>query len=492
MVRSDMPKKEHQQRYRVIDKIAAGGMAEVFRAESAGIEGFKKRVAIKRVLPHLSKKPQFISMFLDEARLCAQLNHSNVVQTFDIGMGDDTYFIVMEYVDGADLKAIIERLRKAGYPVPLVPAVYIALKICEGLSYAHGLADSRGKPFGIVHRDVSPPNVLITRYGEVKITDFGLARANNQLEHSEPGIIKGKFSYLAPEAALGLEVDSRVDIFAVGIILWEMLAGRKLFSGASDYETVKQVQQAQIPSLRGFNEQVPDALETVILKALARDPEQRYQRASQLAKDLNAFLFECGKPVGPWDIAHLVRETVADRKRQQPAGANIIDELIKQALFEFTSLGVQDPSVSTSRSTPTGSFLSMEDGSVPDWASEIQIHHPFATTKSTDRREQLLSRLDGFEMGNLSALEDVPSSRMGSIRSTDAARKVEKSVDKKSQTVPSAAAGDQGASAGLARRPDDGLEAPRAKSSHTMMVIALIVLAVGIGCLAAALVVLTK
>src|SRR6266851_5235612 len=212
-----------QQRYRVIEKLASGGMAEVFRAESAGLEGFKKQVAIKRVLPHLSEKKKFISMFLDEARLSAHLSHSNCVQVFDIGVGDNAYFIVMEYVDGSDLKAVNEFLKKSNLAMPVEAAVFIALKICEGLAYAHELTSSDGQPLRIVHRDMSPPNVLITKYGEVKIVDFGLAKANSQLEKSEPGIIKGKFSYLSPEAAMAQEVDARTDVFAVGIILWELL-----------------------------------------------------------------------------------------------------------------------------------------------------------------------------------------------------------------------------------------------------------------------------
>src|SRR6187431_2880805 len=158
-----------QQRYRVIERLASGGMAEVFLAESAGIEGFKKQVAIKRVLPHLSEKKRFIAMFLDEARLSAQLSHSNVVQVFDIGIGDNAYFIVMEYVDGADLKGVVEFLKKDGKPFPLEAAVLICERICEGLSYAHEATGSDGKPLHIVHRDMSPPNVLITRHGEVKI-----------------------------------------------------------------------------------------------------------------------------------------------------------------------------------------------------------------------------------------------------------------------------------------------------------------------------------
>src|SRR5882757_9307146 len=235
-----------QQRYKVLEKVAAGGMAEVYRAESAGLEGFKKQVAIKRVLPHLSEKKKFISMFLDEARLSAHLSHSNCVQVFDIGVGDNAYFIVMEYVDGADLKAVVETLKKQGREMPVEEAVFIAIKICEGLSYAHELIDQEGRPFAVVHRDMSPPNVLITKFGEIKIVDFGLAKASSQLEKSEPGIIKGKFSYLSPEGAMGKDVDHRTDIFAVGIILWEMLSAQRLFLGDTDFATVKLVQQAVV------------------------------------------------------------------------------------------------------------------------------------------------------------------------------------------------------------------------------------------------------
>src|SRR5580765_7155049 len=213
-----MPESHHphqQQRYRVIEKLASGGMAEVFRAESAGLEGFKKQVAIKRVLPHLSEKKKFISMFLDEARLSAHLSHSNVAQVFDIGVGDNAYFIVMEYVDGADLKQIIEYTRKSGGGFSVEAACFIASKICEGLTYAHELRGPDGQPLKVIHRDMSPPNVLITKHGEVKIVDFGLSKATSQLEKSESGMIKGKFGYLSPEAAQGREIDHRTDIFAV-------------------------------------------------------------------------------------------------------------------------------------------------------------------------------------------------------------------------------------------------------------------------------------
>jgi serine/threonine protein kinase len=190
---------DSQQRYRVVEKLESGGMAEVFRAESEGLQGFKKQVAIKRVLPHLSEKKKFISMFLDEARLSAHLSHSNCVQVFDIGVGDNAYFIVMEFVDGANLKAIAESLRKSGKDFPVACVAFIALEICKGPAYAHELRDPSGNDLHIVHRDMSPPNVLVTKYGEIKIVDFGLAKANSQLERSEPGIIKGSSATCRPK-----------------------------------------------------------------------------------------------------------------------------------------------------------------------------------------------------------------------------------------------------------------------------------------------------
>jgi serine/threonine-protein kinase len=399
-----MPDSQHQphhqqQRYRVIEKLASGGMAEVFRAESAGLEGFKKQVAIKRVLPHLSEKKKFISMFLDEARLSAHLSHSNCVQVFDIGVGDNAYFIVMEYVDGADLKAVLETLKKQGRELPLEEAVFIAIKICEGLCYAHELTDSEGRAFGVVHRDVSPPNVLMTKHGEIKIVDFGLAKASSQLEKSEPGIIKGKFSYLSPEAALGKEVDHRTDIFAVGIILWEMLAGRRLFLGDTDFATVKLVQQAVVPSISKLNPKVSPDLERILNKALARDPAQRYQTAREVAISLNDFLYRHGRPVGSFKIATLVQSTVRDKQRARPMQPSIIDKLIEEALFEFTSL--QEAST-VGEGLPAdvpdvgASPLSLERFQARDWGREISIQE----AKSGGLAPQ------SVQAGNLAALEE--------------------------------------------------------------------------------------
>ncbi len=384
---------QQQQRYKVIEKIASGGMAEVFRAESAGLEGFKKTVAIKRVLPHLSEKKQFIGMFLDEARVSAQLGHSNCVQVFDIGVGDNTYFIVMEYVDGADLKAIIENLRQTNQQMAPELACLICVRVCEGLAYAHELRDAEGRPMNIVHRDMSPPNVLVTRHGEVKIVDFGLAKANSQLEKSEPGIIKGKFSYLSPEAAQGKPVDQRTDIFAVGIILWELLAGRRLFLGETDLETVRQVQRAEVPPIRQFNSKVTPELERVIARGLAGDPSQRYQTAREFARDLNQVLFRLSRPVSSFDIAQLV-EPIRNRrehdKRRQAMSGSIIGSLIDAALFEFTSLEQRQ---SMADLAPGASGAGAQD-----WASSLGDLGSSVSPGAAQRHH--------FEAGNLSMLED--------------------------------------------------------------------------------------
>ena len=416
---------ESQQRYRVVEKLESGGMAEVFRAESEGLQGFRKQVAIKRVLPHLSSKKKFISMFLDEARLSAQLSHSNCVQVFDIGVGDNAFFIVMEFVDGANLKAIIEHIKKSGRDFPVEAAVYIGLELTKGLAYAHELTDNNGTPLHIVHRDMSPPNVLITKNGEIKIVDFGLAKANSQLEKSEPGIIKGKFSYLSPEAAMGQEVDLRTDVFAVGIILWELLAGQRLFLGDTDFQTVKKVQGAVVPPISGINKKVPLELEKIINKSLARDPQQRYGTARDLGMDLSKFMFKFGVPVSTFDIASLVNVAMRERQRHRPMQASIIDKLIEEALFEFTSLtddkqaplGGAKPIDSGAMGAMKGPVLAKPAAAagggyvnVGSWIDEIVVG-----SKPDD--DALRASLPaGLSEGNLAALEEEPQAPPSSPR----------------------------------------------------------------------------
>jgi len=335
-------------RYRITERIASGGMAEVFRGVAESLQGFRKNIAIKRVLPALTQNKKFVAMFLDEARLSLSLQHANIVQVFDIGHTDDTYFIVMEYVDGVDLKTLLEWRRRMGKRLPMSVSLNIATEICKGLSYAHELLSfETGRPLGIVHRDVSPPNVLISKQGEVKVVDFGLAKATSQIETTDPGVVKGKMSYLSPEAARGEEVDSRADIFSVGILLYEMLTGKRLFYGESDYQTVELVRNAKIPPIKAQNPEVEQELEDIVRKTLAKNKEDRFQSATDLQDALAHYSYSRGLKVISRDVADLVRQCLEDKSAQSSGGkrrpGNILDNLLQDEINKFTSVDFEDP-----------------------------------------------------------------------------------------------------------------------------------------------------
>jgi eukaryotic-like serine/threonine-protein kinase len=327
-------------RYTITERLDQGGMAEVFRGVAESLQGFKKSVAIKRILPSLTKNDKFVSMFLDEAKLSLYLQHANIVQVFDIGVTDASYFLVMEFVDGCNLKAMLERLKEKGRRIEIALAIYVMIECCKALNYAHHAESPEHEPLNIVHRDVSPPNILMSKMGEVKLVDFGLAKANSQIESTDPGVVKGKFSYLSPEAASGLEVDHRADIFAAGIILWEMFTGRRLFYGDTDYQTVELVRQARIPSIAALNPDVEPELEGIVRKALARDPAERFYHAADLVDALTQFLFSRRMKVTARDLAALVKDTQLDRmrKRSTEPKESLIDVLIQDEMAKVTSL----------------------------------------------------------------------------------------------------------------------------------------------------------
>ncbi len=355
------------QRYNLIERLEAGGMAEVFLAEATSVQGFKKRVAIKRVLPHLASHTNFIGMFLDEARLGARLTHANIVSVFDIGKSDNSFFIVMEFVDGTNLKKIMETLRLKRQPFPLKDVIYIAMEACRGLSYAHELVDDDGNPVELVHRDVSPPNILISKRGEVKVTDFGLAKARTQLERTDPGVVKGKFSYLSPEVANGESVDARADIFALGVCVWEMLSGRRLFLGETDYETVQAVSGADVPSLVGDHAEVDPQFEAMLLKSLSRKPDDRFQTAREFGDALASYLFHHQMKVTSYDIANLVKAAL-ERQKSVPPQPMMIDGMIQEELGRFTSLD----STANIPADPSKPFrLSPDEGARPLVASDF-------------------------------------------------------------------------------------------------------------------------
>ncbi|MBM4388726.1 MAG: serine/threonine protein kinase, partial [Deltaproteobacteria bacterium] len=280
-----------RQKYQILDKIDSGGMAEIYRAKAISIQGIEKVVAIKRILPSICKNKKFVTMFLDEARLSMHLAHANVVQVFDLGRSEDSYFIVMEFVDGYNLRRIFQRANEVGQRVPLKIALFLITEMLKGLGHAHELKDASNQPLSIVHRDVSPANVLISRSGEVKLTDFGLAKAITQVELTDPGIVKGKFSYLSPEAIEGKTVDHRADIFSTGIVLWELLANRRLFLGRTEMETVEAIEKLDVPPLQLFNPEVTIDLENILRRALERKPKKRFTSAFEMGETISHYLF---------------------------------------------------------------------------------------------------------------------------------------------------------------------------------------------------------
>ncbi len=276
--------------YRLLRKIKTGGMAEVFEASTPGVEGIARTVAIKRILPNLTDSEEFVTMFIDEAKITVQLSHAAIGQVYELGRVGESYFIAMEYIHGRDLNAIFADAYEADVKIPVPVAAYIAQQVYEGLDYAHRKADLDGNSLGIVHRDVSPANVLCSFEGLVKIIDFGIAKAVSKVSLTRPGLIKGKISYMSPEQMRGQPVDRRSDIFAMGIVLYEMLAGRRLFSGNSDVETIRNVLKGEVPPLGSVRPDLPGGLVAVVERALQRDPARRFAWASDASLELQRVL----------------------------------------------------------------------------------------------------------------------------------------------------------------------------------------------------------
>ncbi|HPC82694.1 MAG TPA: TonB family protein [Thermoanaerobaculaceae bacterium] len=276
--------------YDLIEPIATGGMAEVFKARMRGVEGFQKIVAIKRILPHLTDNDEFVTMFIDEAKLAAQLQHPNIIHIYDLGKLERSYYIAMEYIDGRDLRSILRMLEEKERRLPLGLALFIASRLAAALDYAHRKRDLQGRDMVLVHRDVSPQNVLISYDGDIKLCDFGIAKAASKASHTRAGALKGKLQYMSPEQAWGKDLDLRSDIFSLGLVLYEMLTGRKAFAGDSELSILEQVRSPRITPPRDIDPAIPPEVERVVMKALKENREERYQTAGELAADLNNIL----------------------------------------------------------------------------------------------------------------------------------------------------------------------------------------------------------
>jgi serine/threonine protein kinase len=303
------------QRYVLSKKIARGGMAEIFLGKHVGEDGFERVCAIKRILPHYSQDQEFVHMFRDEAHICKRLVHANIVRVEGFEEVDGSYAIIMEYVKGADLRTLLHAVEQAKIRVPIPVACYIVAEAARGLHYAHTKIDEiTQQRLGIVHRDISPQNLLISVFGEVKVTDFGIADAESKITETRPGIVKGKYSYMSPEQISAKDVDARTDVFALAVVLWEMLAMKRLFQGENEVDTIQKVKNCKIDQdLRQLNQEVDPELDEIVKRGLAKDFRKRTKSADQLEIELRRFLSRKYPEFTPQDLGNFLKQNLESK-----------------------------------------------------------------------------------------------------------------------------------------------------------------------------------
>ncbi|HEY2745690.1 MAG TPA: serine/threonine-protein kinase [Polyangia bacterium] len=300
-------------KYELITHLASGGMADIFLCRARGIQGFEKLAIIKRVRQDRAFDKKTVDLFLDEARLAASLQHPNIVQVFEFGIVEGSYFLAMEYVHGEDVHALLKRMRETKAAVPLAEVLAIVVGVCQGLHYAHECVGPNGRALGIVHRDISPSNVLISYDGAVMITDFGIAKATSRSSETTTGTVRGKLAYMSPEQCRGLALDRRSDIFAIGTLLHELSTGKALFGATSDFEVMKKIVEDGVRPPSAEVAGYPRELDAIVLKALARDPAQRYATARELQLDIERFAVEHKLAISSARLAGFMQRQFADR-----------------------------------------------------------------------------------------------------------------------------------------------------------------------------------
>jgi serine/threonine-protein kinase len=325
-------------RYLLVSRIGSGGMADVFRAVSFGFEGFRRTIVVKRIRRELTESPEFLQMFFDEAKISALLHHPNIVQVYDFGQVQGEYFLAMEYLDGRDTATTLRALRAVQSAVAPSLAAFVGREVALGLHYAHTLHSADNRPFDIIHRDINPSNIMLLRTGGVKILDFGIAKASEAAgkAQTQHGLVKGKFSYLSPEQAYGRPLDARSDLFSWGATMWEMLVGNRLFAGKTDFERLSAVKHGTIPPPSRRRPEIPRELDRIVLRALERDLERRYQSAEEIAADLEEFLRAA--PADPEGVRQL-----------------IVDHFGEESSRGLAIVGVEAPLGSDSAPVVTGS-----------------------------------------------------------------------------------------------------------------------------------------
>jgi len=343
-------------KYILLEKIASGGMAEVYLARSSGAEGVNKFVAVKRILPQFSDNQEFIDMFREEARIAVNLQNSNIVQIFEFGVEKSQFYLMMEYVEGRNLRQIINEFKKNNMQLSIDQVVFIIKEVAAGLDHAHRCIDgATGLPLNITHRDMSPQNIMVSYEGEVKIIDFGIAKAESQMEATRAGTLKGKFGYMSPEQAEGYNIDLRTDVFSTGIVLWELLANDRLFTASSEQGILRKIRDCQIPSIRKINPSVPPELEKIVNKALAKDRSLRYQTSAALHRDLNRFLNTQFPEFSPHDFSIFIKSAFSQQVQD-----------IKRKLIEYAKLKSQEADLTVITETDVNSTSVTQNDDDPE------------------------------------------------------------------------------------------------------------------------------
>lgn len=325
-------------RYRLIRRLAAGGMGEVYLAELPGVANFSQRVAIKRILPHLARDTGFVEKFIDEAYIMMRLHHGNIVGVHELADESGELYIVMEYLPGRDLKAVTRRLREQRAVMPVDLALWLVSEICAALDYAHRKTGDDGAPMHIVHRDVSPSNVLLGAAGEVKLLDFGIARARGRLHQSVSGTLQGKFVYMSPEQADGRTVDARSDIYSAGLVLYELVTGVRPFEGDSETETLRKVRSGVVAPPSAARSELPDALDTIVMRALQTDPGERYPTAAAMLRAMQLHLADTRSHAGAQQLSEWLAELFPEgvEAKDGPAGPMSIEDALEMQLGALT------------------------------------------------------------------------------------------------------------------------------------------------------------
>jgi serine/threonine-protein kinase len=376
----------------VVSKIAHGGMAEIFLALQKGEEGFQKPVVLKRILPALAEDPSFVRMLVDEAHIASTLNHSNLVQVLDLGKSGDQYFLVLEFVDGWSLEQVRRRAREAKVKLPIPLALGVVSALCRGLAYVHSRTRN-GAPLNIVHRDVTPQNVLLSQQGEVKLADFGIAKAVGKSEKSATGIIKGKFAYMSPEQSRGWPLDGRSDLFSVGSVLYLLVTGRKPFDGPTDLDVIMQVRRAKPEKPSALVKDLNPDVERFINRALRADVAKRWQTAEQMADKIDAILLKLGQPSGPAPLKRWL-ETLSAKDGARPPAVEAGTVSDPSIAVELGSLDIELQEVAAA-ADDAGSRPSTRSLGAPTRAEATANNAP---TRQAPARAAQLARADRYDL----------------------------------------------------------------------------------------------